>query len=110
MIGALMILGAVVLWVLPIRPLAGHVAWTVSNNLNQVEPDNEDWDQGWIFSVLWPVTVPIWTLKQLLCAASHAYARHAPRLPAVGAEVAALRAAERDRLAKLGEAFEAGKI
>lgn len=47
--------------VLCIRPVAGHIAWSISNNYSQKKPDSADWACGAFFGavigVLWPLAL-----------------------------------------------------
>jgi hypothetical protein len=49
----------IIIALISIRPLTGHIAWHISDNYNQSEPDGMDWGLGMFIGIIcasiWPV-------------------------------------------------------
>lgn len=58
--GLWLILLAVLVWLVLLRPMAGHYAYIIARADKHTAPNREDWWLAGFCACLWPVFVPCW--------------------------------------------------
>jgi hypothetical protein len=73
------------------RPVAGHIAWSISDHFNQKRPDGLDWTTGALFGIFWPTVAAIYAGILVARVSMKAFYAGTSMLPAktIGAEARA---------------------